>query len=151
MVSAFSSKTGFCNRCNNQVSNSTAETNSSWPSSTPMLKKTSANGIACCGRPTSAKAPAKPKPCNKPKMKAISQGHLAAAPGCPFFPCTISTAKNKMLSAITASTGCCGTWMNPSVAHASVMLCAMVHVSNRARNKKKPAWWDGWKNYRWSY
>ena len=27
-----------------------------------------------CGSPTSARAPAKPSPCNRPKLKAMSQG-----------------------------------------------------------------------------
>ncbi len=36
---------------------------SSWPISTPTLKNSSAMGIDFSGRPTSASAPAKPKPC----------------------------------------------------------------------------------------
>ena len=41
----------------------TAATKASCPISTPRLKSSSAIGIACWGNPTSASAPAKPKPC----------------------------------------------------------------------------------------
>ena len=47
---------------------------SNWPISTPTLKNSSAIGIDVCGRPTSAKAPAKPKPCSSPMVNATTQG-----------------------------------------------------------------------------
>src|SRR5436189_53655 len=55
--------------------------NKSCPSSTPTLKKSSATGIAVCGRPTSLNAPAKPKPCNSPKVNATTHGQRAVREG----------------------------------------------------------------------
>jgi len=49
----------------------------SWPSSTPTLKNSSAIGIAFCGSPIVASAPANPSPCRKPKQNATSQGNVA--------------------------------------------------------------------------
>ena len=49
----------------------------SCPSSTPILKNSSATGIAWPGRPTSLNAPAKPRPCSRPNAKATSHGRRA--------------------------------------------------------------------------
>ncbi len=46
----------------------------SWPVSTPRLNNSSAPSFASCGRPISASAPAKPKPCSSPKPKATAHG-----------------------------------------------------------------------------
>ena len=67
----------------NQMTTKTPPTNKSCPISTPTLKSNSAKGILSLGNPTSASAPAKPKPCNKPNVKATSQGYLTVS---PFFP-----------------------------------------------------------------
>ncbi len=56
--------------------------NISWPISTPTLKYKSACGSAPLGRPTSASAPAKARPCSRPKVKAISQGCRWASVSC---------------------------------------------------------------------
>ena len=87
------------------ISSSTAATNSSWPISTPTLNISSATGIAFCGRPTSASAPAKPKPCSRPKLKATTHGARAVRPGLPRRPWTTSAATKTMLRAMIASTG----------------------------------------------
>ena len=52
---------------------------------------------------------------------------------------TISTATNTMLSAITASTGGRGTCTNPSVAAASVMLCATVNAVTVLTSRQRAA------------
>ncbi len=59
---------------------------SSWPTSTPTLKNSSAMGIAFCGRPISDNAPAKPKPCSRPKVNATIHGYCSVSPG---FPCRL--------------------------------------------------------------
>ena len=56
---------------------------SSWPISTPTLKNSSAIGIDVCGRPICANAPAKPKPCSRPKVKATIHGYRSVSPGFP--------------------------------------------------------------------
>ena len=63
----------------------TAATKRSCPSSTPTLKNSSATGIAWSGRPTSLSAPAKPRPCSRPKAKATSHGRRAVRL-CPAAP-----------------------------------------------------------------
>ncbi|MCF6187084.1 MAG: hypothetical protein L3J49_06355 [Desulfobulbaceae bacterium] len=45
------------------------------------LKKSSTVGIDACSKPICASAPAKPRPCNSPKMKATSQGILVGNSG----------------------------------------------------------------------
>ena len=75
-----------------------------------------------------ASAPAKPKPCSRPKQNATSHGQRAVSDGIPRRAFTISTATSTMLSAMAASTGGPGTWTKPSVAAASVMLCATVNA-----------------------
>ena len=55
-------------------SDSTAAMKASWPSSTPTLNAKSASGMSPCGSPISARAPAKPSPCRRPKEKATSHG-----------------------------------------------------------------------------
>src|SRR6478736_8109728 len=52
----------------------TAPTNTNCPISTPTLKKSKAIGIDDCGKPTSASAPAKPKPCSSPNVNATIHG-----------------------------------------------------------------------------
>jgi len=52
----------------------TDATNRSWPASTPRLKVNSATGTSVCGSPVSFSAPAKPKPCSRPKANATTQG-----------------------------------------------------------------------------
>ena len=53
---------------------STTATNASCPSSMPTLKANSASGISPWGSPTSASAPAKPRPWSNPNPPATSQG-----------------------------------------------------------------------------
>ena len=104
----------------------TAATNISCPTSTPTLKKSSARGISVCGSPISESAPANPKPCSKPKLRATSQGALEVRPISPRCCLASSVARKRMESAITASTGVCGTWIKPSAAMARVTLWARV-------------------------
>src|SRR6185369_9453305 len=58
-----------------------AATKSSWPISTPTLKRSSASGTEFCGKPTSLKAPAKPNPCSSPKVNATTHGARAVRDG----------------------------------------------------------------------
>ena len=67
---------------------------SSCPISTPTLKKSSATGIADCGRPTSLNALAKPKPCNKPKVNATTHGNRSVRPG-PALPAVHDFRRHK--------------------------------------------------------
>src|SRR4029078_4357546 len=97
----------------------TAAMNASCPISTPTLKKSSASGTAFCGTPTSLNAPAKPKPCNRPNENATSHGKRvfkaarASADDEANGWRASSDARNKMLSAIVASTGAGGTCAKP--------------------------------------
>ena len=92
---------------------------SNWPASTPTLKNSSAMGIDACGNPISASAPAKPKPCNRPKVNATTHGYLSVRLGRPRRLWVISDATNTMLNAIVASMGGPGRWTTPSVAPAN--------------------------------
>ena len=67
---------------------STAPTNSNWPISTPTLKNSSAIGIADCGKPTSASAPAKPNPCISP-LAGVAEALASAAVPFPDFVLTL--------------------------------------------------------------
>ena len=73
------------------------------------IEANSASGMSPGGRPMSISAPAKPKPCSRPKVKATTHGHRAVKLGSPRFNRTISLASKMMLSAIIASTGGPGT------------------------------------------
>ncbi len=84
--------------------------------------------MSFCGSPTCASAPAKPKPCSSPNVNATSHGARSVRPRSPRRERTISAATKTMLSAMIASTGAEGTCTKPSVASASVMLCAMVNA-----------------------
>ena len=53
---------------------------SSCPISTPTLKLNSASGMSSCGRPISDNAPAKPKPCSRPNVKATTHGAARSDP-----------------------------------------------------------------------
>jgi hypothetical protein len=57
-----------------------AAMNSSCPVSTRMLKKSRATEMACCGKPTSLSALAKPKPYNSPRVNAITHGKHGVRP-----------------------------------------------------------------------
>ena len=94
----------------------------SWPISTPTLNSSRAIARADSGSPISASAPAKPKPCSRPKPKAMAHGERVIADALPCAPRASSTARNRMLSAITASTGRCDSVITPSVDSANVML-----------------------------
>ena len=66
--------------------------------------------MPCWGNPTSAKAQAKPKACNRPKLKATSHGGRVVKLGFPRRAFRISTETSMMLSAMVASTGGPGTF-----------------------------------------
>ena len=70
------------------------------------------------GRPTSLSAPAKPKPCSRPKAKATIQGARAAMPDCAVSRADDLDGDEDDRSAIAASTGAGGTWTKPSAAAA---------------------------------
>src|SRR3954471_16154041 len=107
---------------------SAAPTNINWPISTPTLKNSNAVGIDDGGKPTSASAPANPNPCISPNVKETTQGQRAVIPGVPRCTWTISRATKRMLSAMHASTGGCGTWTQPRAAAVSVRLCVAVNA-----------------------
>ena len=79
-----------------------------------------------CGRPSSTSAPAKPKPCSRPKAKATIHGLTIARLSWPRSMRTTSAATMTMLTAIIASTGRDGSVTHPSVAQVSVIECATV-------------------------
>ena len=62
---------------------STAAMNMIWPISTPTLKNSRASGMAFCGKPISASAPANPRPCSRPKLKATTHGARDVSPQSP--------------------------------------------------------------------
>ena len=78
------------------------------PARSPRLNANSESGISPLGRPTSASAPAKPKPCSRPKAPAIAQGkrrsRLVGAPG----PRASSAASTKTLAAMASSISATG-------------------------------------------
>ena len=84
--------------------------------------------MSLAGKPTWLNAPAKPKPCSNPNVPATSHGARSVSPRSPRRLRRISDATKTMLSAIVASTGADGTCTTPSVASASVMLCATVNA-----------------------
>ena len=86
----------------------------------------------------SLSAPAKPRPCNSPKVKATSHGHRTVRLDRPRREFTISAATKTMESAIAASTGRAGTCTKPSVAAASVMLCATVKAVTVRATRRHP-------------
>src|SRR5450631_1900170 len=100
----------------------------SCPDSTPRLKETSASGSSCLGKPALVSALAKPKPCSSPNANATTQGWRIVKLVSPRHERTISGPRNRMLNAIAAFSGMTGTSAYPSVAMASVILCATVNA-----------------------
>ncbi len=92
------------------------------PSSTPILKKSRAEGIVVCGRPISVRAPANPKPCNNPNENATTHGYVIVNDFSPLLYFSISIAKNTILKAIMASTGAPGSPTNPKAESDKVIL-----------------------------
>src|SRR5262249_31318433 len=72
----------------------------SWPSSTPTLKVTRANGRSWRGKPASVSALAKPKPWSSPNAKATTHGRRMVKLVSPRQERTISGPRKRMLSAI---------------------------------------------------
>ena len=84
----------------------------------------------------------KSQPVQQAEREGDDPGPAPVRPGRPSRPWTISAATNTMLSAIAASTGWIGTCTKPSVAAASVMLCATVNaviVATRRRQERTAA------------
>src|SRR5439155_802266 len=113
---------GFARRTRPRAATSTGPTKQSWPSSMPTLKASSAVGISPAGRPTSASAPAKPRPWRSPKTPAIAHGARCIRVGVVRAARASSTARTKTLSAIPTSIGRGGTRASPSAASESVTL-----------------------------
>ncbi len=99
------------------------------PISTPTLKNSNAIGIAFAGRPTSLSALAKSEAVQQAEHERDDPGFtIGETRTARARRCAISLARNTMLSAMLASTGGIGTWIQPSVAAASVRLCATVNA-----------------------
>ena len=94
--------TGVLNRrdcIDAQARLNTAATNTSCPASTPRLKNNKAVGIPCCGKPTSARAPANPNPCSRPNTNATNQGYRSVKVNSPEglkYRRASSAARNRM-------------------------------------------------------
>ncbi|NTW36770.1 MAG: hypothetical protein HGB17_11685, partial [Syntrophobacteraceae bacterium] len=75
-------------------------TKTSWPSSTPTLKKRSARGISTLGMPVVERPLAKPNPCSSPNRKATTQGYRIVRLVSPFQERTISGPRKRIDNAM---------------------------------------------------
>ena len=94
--------------------------NASCPTSMPTLKNKSAVGRCICGKPVSARAPAKPIPWSNPKPPARYQGLSHNRLFCSGRD--NSSASTQMDTAISHSMSASGLVTNPRDTSASVML-----------------------------
>jgi len=83
-------------------------------------------GILLSGKPMLLKAPAKPKPCSKPKANATSHGFFSERRSLLSVFIANSCAKNTIDKAMTASTGAIGKLNHPNEVPISVSECATV-------------------------